>query len=111
MGCLFLPTHSKSTSCSGKVITVGMHLKGLPKDNMPRVGDVMIKDDDTSIARTASFTCQVQVLNHPGQLKVGYSPIAFVRTARSAVKMTQIVWKMGKETGGQKAADPQYIKA
>merc|ERR1711871_217029 len=125
--CIFLPTHSKSTACSGKVFTVemhhknvdaafqgdnvGMNIKGLPKDNMPRVGDVMIKDDDKSIARTAKFTCQVQVLNHPGQLKVGYSPIAFVRTARSAVKMTEITWKMGKETGGQKAADPQYIKA
>merc|ERR1711871_1431578 len=119
----FLPTHSASTACTGKVFTVemhhknvdaamqgdnvGMNIKALPKDNMPRVGDVMIKDDDKSIARTAKFPCQVQVLNHPGQLKVGYSPIAFVRTARSAVKMTQIVWKMGKETGGQKAADPQ----
>merc|ERR1712167_415198 len=125
--CIFLPTHSKSTACAGKVFTVemhhknveaafqgdnvGMNVKGLPKDNMPRVGDVMIKEDDKSIARTATFTCQVQVLNHPGQLKKGYSPIAFVRTARSAVKMTEITWKMGKETGGQKAADPSYIKA
>merc|ERR1711976_485482 len=97
----FLPTHSAPTACTGKVFTVemhhknvdaamqgdnvGMNIKALPKDNMPRVGDVMIKDSDTSIARTASFTCQVQVLNHPGQLKAGYSPIAFVRTARSAV--------------------------
>merc|ERR1711959_263786 len=79
--------------------------------NMPRVGDVMIEDDDNTIARTATFTCQVQVLNHPGQLKVGYSPIAFVRTARSAVKMGSIMWKMGKETGGQKAESPQSIKA
>jgi len=103
--------HHKNVDAAFQGDNVGMNVKGLPKDNMPRVGDVMIKDDDTTIARTASFTCQVQVLNHPGQLKCGYSPIAFVRTARSAVKMTQIVWKMGKETGGQKAADPQYIKA
>merc|ERR1719231_986731 len=125
--CLFLPTHSKSTSCSGKVFTVemhhknvdaafqgdnvGMNIKGLPKDNMPRVGDVMIKDDDTSIARTGDFTAQVQVLNHPGQLKVGYFPIAFVRTARSAVKLSEFKWKMGKETGGSKAEAPAYMKA
>jgi len=125
--CLFLPTHSASTACTGKIFTVemhhknvpealqgdnvGMNVKGLPKDNMPRVGDVMILKSDDSIKRTKAFTAQVQVLNHPGKLKVGYSPIAFVRTARSAVKMTEIVWKMGKETGGQKAEGPADIKA
>merc|ERR1712159_887862 len=75
--CLFLPTHSASTACSGKVFTVemhhknvdsacqgdnvGMNVKGLPKDNMPRVGDVMVKTNDDSISRTKSFTAQVQV--------------------------------------------------
>jgi len=125
--CVFLPTHSKSTACIGKIFTVemhhknvpeanqgdnvGMNVKGLPKDNMPRVGDVMCLKADSTLARTASFKCQVQVLNHPGQLKPGYCPIAFVRTGRSAVKMSEIVWKVGKETGGQKAEAPAYIKA
>jgi elongation factor 1-alpha len=124
---LFLPTHSASTPCTGKIFTVemhhksvpeacqgdnvGMNVKGLPKDNMPRVGDVMILKDDKSIYRTKSFTAQVQVLNHPGQLKNGYCPIAFVRTGRSAVKMTSIDWKIGKETGNQKAESPPHIKA
>merc|ERR1719199_2144553 len=123
---LFLPTHSTSTACTGKIFTVemhhknvpeanqgdnvGMNVKALPKDNMPRVGDVMILKTDSSLSRTKSFTAQVQVLNHPGTLKVGYSPIAFVRTARSAVKMSSIIWKMGKETGGQKAESPASIK-
>merc|ERR1711959_846545 len=125
--CLFLPTHSASTACKGKIFTVemhhknvpealqgdnvGMNVKGLPKDNMPRVGDVMILQTDDSIKRTKSFTAQVQVLNHPGKLKVGYSPIAFVRTARSAVKMTEIHWKIGKATGGKKLEDAPFIKA
>jgi elongation factor 1-alpha len=124
---LFLPTHSASTPCTGKVFTVemhhkqvaqacqgdnvGMNVKALPKDNMPRVGDVMIIKGDDSIYRTKSFTANVQILNHPGQLKAGYCPIAFVRTGRSAVKMTSIVWKIGKETGGQKAEGPTSIKA
>merc|ERR1719327_2334420 len=123
----FLPTHSASTACTGKVFTVemhhknveaamqgdnvGMNVKALPKDNMPRVGDVMILKSDSSLTRTKSFTATVQVLNHPGQLKSGYCPIAFVRTARSAVRLSDIKWKMGKETGGQKAEAPAYIKA
>jgi elongation factor 1-alpha len=124
---VFLPTHSASTACVGKVFTVEMHhkavdeascgdnvglnIKGLPKDNMPRVGDVMINKKDSSLGKCKSFTVQVQVLNHPGELKVGYTPIAFIRTSRSAVKMTEITWKMGKETGGQKADKPTSIKA
>ena len=126
-GVKFLPTHSTSTACTGKVFTVemhhknvemahqgdnvGMNVKGLPKDNMPRVGDIMVTADDTSCARTATFTAQIQVLNHPGELKPGYTPIAFVRTGRSAVKMTEINWKVGKSTGGQKVDGAVMIKA
>lgn len=50
-------------------------------------------------------------MTHPGELKIGYSPIAFVRTARSAVKMTNIAWKIGKETGGKKQEGPTFLKA
>merc|ERR1711934_1338396 len=45
---------------------------------------------DSSVNRVKNFTAQVQILNHPGELKCGYTPIAFVRTARSAVKMVKI---------------------
>jgi elongation factor 1-alpha len=124
---VFLPTHTASTPCAGKVFTVEMHhksvesatcgdnvglnIKGLVKTNMPRVGDVMILKKDTTINRVKSFTVQVQVLNHPGELKKGYCPIAFVRTGRSAVRMTSIDWKVSKETGNQKLENPPYIKA
>jgi elongation factor 1-alpha len=124
---IFLPTHSKSTACAGKVFTVEMHhknvamagqgdnvglnVKGLPKDNMPRVGDVMIGNTDSTLTRTANFDVTVQVLNHPGKLKAGYCPIAFVRTGRSAVKLTALHWKMGKKTGGQKVQEPVDIEA
>merc|ERR1719160_614307 len=90
---------------------VGLNIKGLPKDNMPRVGDVMIHKSDDTIGRAKSFTAQVQIMNHPGELKVGYTPIGFVRTGRSAVKMSKIYWKIGKETGGQKMEDPPMLKA
>jgi elongation factor 1-alpha len=124
---VFLPTHTASTPCTGKVFTVemhhktvdaagpgdnvGMNIKGLNKANMPRVGDVMVLKTDNSIGRCKDFTAQVQILHHPGELKVGYTPIGFVRTGRSAVKMTKIDWKIGKETGGAKMEDPPHLKA
>merc|ERR1712137_1353645 len=125
--CIFLPTHTSSKPCLGKIFSVEMHhksvpmagpgdnvglnVKGLTKENMPRVGDVMIKKDDTTLKACAQFTAQVQVLDHPGQLKVGYSPIAFIRTGRSAAKIAKINWKIGKETGGAKAESPACLKA
>jgi len=125
--CVFLPTHTSSTPCTGKVFTVemhhkaveaagpgdnvGMNIKGLNKANMPRVGDVMVLKSDDTIGRCKDFTAQVQILHHPGELKTGYTPIGFVRTGRSAVKMTKIAWKIGKETGGAKMEDPPHLKA
>jgi len=124
---IFLPTHTASKQCSGKIFSVEMHHKNVPqavagdnvglnvkslsKDNMPRTGDVMIGAKDESIKACKVFTAQVQVLDHPGELKVGYSPIAFIRTGRSAVRMSKIVWKIGKETNGAKANDPTGLKA
>jgi len=124
---LFLPTHTAANACGGKVFTcemhhkrcddakagdnVGLNVKGLNKDNMPRTGDVMVYKKDSTLKEAGTFTAQVQILDHPGELKVGYTPVCFVRTGRSAVRMTQLVWKMGKETGGKKAEEPHSLKA
>merc|ERR1719284_2282050 len=80
----FIPTHTASMACEGKVFTVEMHHKRVDK---AMTGDI------------------------PGELKPGYSPIGFVRTGRSACKLTKIDWKMGKETGGKKMEDPVSLKS
>lgn len=103
--------HHKQVEIAHAGDNVGLNIKGLPKDNMPRVGDVMILKSDNTIGQCKNFTAQIQVMNHPGELKVGYTPIAFVRTGRSACKMTAIEWKVSKETGGQKAENPPCLKA
>jgi elongation factor 1-alpha len=123
----FVPTDTSNLACTGKIFTVEMHhttheqanagdnvglnVKGLAKENMPRVGDVMVEKKDSSLGQVASFCAQVQILDHPGQLKPGYSPIAFIRTGRSAVKLSKIDWKVGKSTGGQKSTDAPFLAA
>jgi len=124
---VFMPTHSSSNPCFGKVFTVEMHhkradsaqpgdnvglnIKGLDKQNMPRSGDVMIYKKDTSLAQCGEFNAQIQVLDIPGEIKCGYSPIGFVRCGRSACRITGLKWKMGKETGGKKMEDPHSLKS
>jgi len=116
-----------ATPCAGKVFTVemhhkkvekgetgdniGMNIKGLEKNNMPRTGDVMIYKEDKTLAHVKSFVAQVQTLDIPGEVKPGYSPIGFVRCGRSACKLTKINWKIGKETGRKKAENPHSLKA
>jgi elongation factor 1-alpha len=122
-----LPTHTASNPCTGKVFSVEMHhtrvdfanpgdnvglnIKGLVKENMPRSGDVMVYKKDTSLGQTRSFDAQIQVLDIPNEIKCGYSPIAFVRCGHSACKISKLSWKMGKETGGKKMEDPHSLKS
>jgi len=95
---VFMPTNTPANPCGGKVFTIEMHhtrhelakpgdnvglnIKGLDKQNMPRVGDVMIYKKDTTLDRCGQFTAQIQTLDIPGEIKIGYSPIGFVRCGR-----------------------------
>jgi hypothetical protein len=81
---------------------VGLNIKGLDKNNMPRSGDVMVYKKDTTLGQTREFAAQIQVLDIPNEIKCGYSPIGFVRCGRSACRISKLTWKMGKETGGKK---------
>merc|ERR1719163_2762691 len=115
---LFLPTHTDSTACPGKIFTVemhhkkiekgcsgdniGMNVKNLNKENMPRVGDVMIYKSDSTLETSSNFEASVQVLDIPGSIKCGYSPIGRVRCGRAACRLVKITWTMGKNTGGAK---------
>jgi elongation factor 1-alpha len=124
---IFLPTHTAANACAGKVFTiemhhktastanpgdnVGMNIKNLDKANMPRGGDVMIYKKDTTLGAVKSFDAQIQVLDIPNEIKVGYSPIGFVRCGRAACRISVLKWKMGKETGGKKMEDPHALKS
>lgn len=58
-------------------------------------GDVMILKSDTSLRPCLDFTAQIQTLDIPGENKIGYSPIGFVRCGRSACRLQKINWKVG----------------
>merc|ERR1712176_1201271 len=87
---VFMPTHTPGT---------------------PGTGDVMILKSDSTLGAAEHFNAQVQILDIPGELKVGYSPIGFVRTGHAACRVKEIVWKVGKETGGKKLESPHSLKS
>jgi len=44
----------------------------------------MVYKKETTLGQTKEFAAQFQVLNIPNEIKVGYSPIGFVRCCLSA---------------------------
>jgi len=76
---------------------VGICIKGLPKGVLPKAGEVMVLHEEKgSFGKTKSFECEVKIQDHPGKLKVGYCPLALVRTMKAPCKITEIIWKVDK---------------
>ena len=77
-----------------------MLTEGVPGDNVGfNIKNVSVKDikrsyvasisKDKPAAGVADFTAQVIVLNHPGQVSNGYSPVLDCHTAHIACKVSQ----------------------
>ena len=89
---------------------VGLDLKGVDKQYMPRSGDVVVYKKDTTLGQTKESNVHFQVLDFPNKIKYGYSPIDFVRSSRSACRTPNIGGKMGEEIGGKKIEGPHSLK-
>jgi len=123
---IYVPSNTPSNPCTGRVFTiemhhksqpicnpgdnVGMNIKGLNKDYLPKPGDIAILASDTSLKPCTSFVVQSQVISCANSFSIGYCPIGFVRTARTPCKLVEIMWRIGKDTNGQKVENPIEIK-
>jgi elongation factor 1-alpha len=56
------------------------------------------------------FTAQVIVLNHPGNIHAGYSPVLDCHTAHIACKFAELVTKVDKRSGKELEANPKSVK-
>merc|ERR1719390_405840 len=101
--------HKKVLESAGPGNSVGLSIKGIAKDEKVNPGDIIYNEKDGELKPIKSFTALVAVQEHPGVLKPGYCPVVFSRTAKVACKMTKILWKMGKKTGGAKVEDPPEL--
>jgi len=111
---------------STEVKSVEMHHESLaeavPGDNVGfNVKNISVKDlrrgfvagDSKSDPPmdTSVFEAQVIIMNHPGQISNGYSPVLDCHTAHVACKFAEITQKMDRRTGKVMEENPKFVKA
>merc|ERR1719447_1332194 len=109
-----------------EVKSVEMHHESLPEavpgDNVRfNVKNVSVKDikrgyvasdsKNKPASGVADFTAQVIVLNHPGQVSNGYSPVLDCHPAHIACKFAEIMEKVDRRTGKSPEDAPKFIKS
>merc|ERR1711988_123410 len=89
---------------------VGFNIEGLSVKDIRR-GNVASDAKKDPAKGAKNFTAQVIVMNHPGEIKNGYSPVLDCHTAHIACKSAEIKVKMDRRTGATAEKDPQSVKS
>lgn len=87
---------------------VGFNVRGVGKNDIKR-GDVA--GHSTSAPTVAKeFTAQIVVLQHPGVITVGYTPVFHCHTAQVACTFMELQKKLDPSTGQVKEENPDFLK-
>merc|ERR1712071_647212 len=89
---------------------VGFNVKNLSVKDIKR-GYVASNSKEDPAKDTSMFVAQVIVLNHPGQIQNGYTPVLDCHTAHIACRFDKIRSKVDKRTGAVTEDEPQFIKS
>merc|ERR1712025_436158 len=89
---------------------VGFNVKNLSVKDIKR-GYVASNSKEDPAKDTEMFVAQVIVLNHPGQIQNGYTPVLDCHTCHIACKFAKIRNKIDKRTGKETEQEPKFIKS
>jgi len=112
-----LTTEVKSVEMHHEALTeampgdnVGFNVKNVSVKDLKR--GYVASDSKNDPAKAAQdFTSQVIVLNHPGQIQAGYSPVLDCHTAHIACKFAELLTKIDRRTGKELEASPKFVKS
>merc|ERR1712033_64496 len=89
---------------------VGFNVKNVSVKDLKR-GFVASDSKNDPAKEAADFDAQVIVLNHPGQIQAGYSPVLDCHTAHIACKFSELVTKIDRRTGKELESGPKFVKS
>merc|ERR1719152_766045 len=88
---------------------VGFSVRNISVKDIKR-GYICSNDKEDPAMECESFNAQVIVLNHPNQIRAGYSPVLDCHTCHTACKFTTILQKIDRRTGKTLEENPEFIK-
>jgi len=89
---------------------VGFNVKNVAVKDLRR-GYVASDSKNDPALETARFTAQVIVLNHPGEICAGYTPVLDCHTAHIACKFAELLQKVDRRTGKPLEEAPKSVKS
>jgi len=89
---------------------IGFKLKNVSVSDVER-GMVACDSVQNPCMPVVKFVAQIIILNHPGQIRAGYTPFFFSHTSSFSAKFTKLLQKVDKRTGQVLEENPKGLKA
>ena len=102
--------HHESLPEAGPGDNVGFNVKNVSVKEIRR-GNVASDSKNDPAKEAASFNAQVIVLNHPGEIQKGYTPVLDCHTAHIACKFAELLEKIDRRSGKKLEDNPSKIKS
>merc|ERR1711981_1330114 len=121
MVCTFAPaavtTEVKSVEMHHETLTegvpgdnVGFNVKNVSVKDIRR-GNVASDSKDDPAKEAKTFDAQVIVLNHPGEIQKGYTPVLDCHTAHIACRFNELKEKIDRRSGKKIEDNPNKVKS
>jgi len=102
--------HHTSLEKAGPGDNVGFNVKNVSVKEVRR-GNVASDSKNDPAKETDNFKAQVIILNHPGEIRKGYSPVVDCHTAHIACKFDTILEKIDRRSGKKLEDLPEKVKS
>merc|ERR1712179_209426 len=89
---------------------VGFNVKNVSVKEIKR-GNVAGDSKNDPPKGAKCFTAQVIILNHPGEIRKGYSPVLDCHTAHIACKFEEMIEKIDRRSGKKLEDNPEKVKS
>ena len=108
--CKSVEMHHESVAEATPGNNVGFNIKGLSVKDIKR-GFVAGDSKNDPPSDTENFVAHTIIMNHPGEIKNGYTPVIDCHTSHIACKFEELLTKADKRSGKKTEDFPKFLKS